>query len=146
MGFLVFSRNFVICFFWIFAQLCKMTMPEMWPSPIFKKKFFGQIWAQNGLKFGFFGLFSKFCHLFFLIFCTMMQNDNAQNVTEPDFRKKIFLGKFGPKIGFFGLFSKFCHLLILIFCTMMQNGNAQNVGEPYFWKKIFLGKFGPKMA
>ena len=33
--------------------------------------------------------------LVFLIFGTKVQNGNAQNVTEPDFRKN--LGKFGPK-------------------------------------------------
>ena len=39
-----------------------------------------------------------------MIFGTKMQNGNAQNVTEPDFRKKIFSGrkcrKYAGKTGF----------------------------------------------
>ena len=35
--------------------------------------------------------------LVFSDFCTVMQNGNSQKVAEPNFRKKIFLGKFGPK-------------------------------------------------
>ena len=33
-----------------------------------KKKFFGQIWAKNCLKIGFFGLCAKLLHQFFMIF------------------------------------------------------------------------------
>ena len=35
-------------------------------------------------------LFSGLAYYFFLIFGTKMQNGNAQNVTEPDFRKRFF--------------------------------------------------------
>ena len=46
----------------------------------------------------------------FLIFCTMMQNGNAQNVTEPDFRKKIFLKYPGKPV-----FWHFPEILSLVF-------------------------------
>ena len=51
---------------------------------------FGPTWMF--LKLTFFEIGS----LLFLIFGTMKQNSNAQNVTEPDFWKKIW-GKFGLK-------------------------------------------------
>ena len=54
----------------------------------------------------------------------MMQNGNAQNVTEPDFWKKIHFWPKMPEIcrknRFFGIFSKFRHWFFLIFCTKMH--------------------------
>ena len=38
-GFLAFSRDFIISFFWFFAQRCVL-MFKTWPSPIFEKSIF----------------------------------------------------------------------------------------------------------
>ena len=38
---LLFSRDFIISFFRFFAQRCVLTMLKIWPSPIFKKKIWG---------------------------------------------------------------------------------------------------------
>ena len=53
-----------------------------------------------------------------------MGNHKPSNVTEPDFQKKNFWGKFGvkwaqngPKIRFFRIFLRFYHQFFLIFCT-----------------------------
>ena len=43
-GFLAFSRDFIIIFFWFFAQRCVLTMLKTWLSPIFEKNFFS---AEN---------------------------------------------------------------------------------------------------
>ena len=60
MGFLDFSRNFVICYFWFFAHWCKMAMCKIWQSLSFEKKIFWAILGWNGLKLGFFGLWWDF--------------------------------------------------------------------------------------
>ena len=39
-GFLAFSQNFIISFFWFFAQRCALTMLKTWQSPIFENDFF----------------------------------------------------------------------------------------------------------
>ena len=39
-GFWAFSRDFIICFFWFFAQKCVLAMPKTWPRSIFEKIFF----------------------------------------------------------------------------------------------------------
>ena len=41
-GFLAFSRDFISCFFWFFAQRCVLAKPKTWPSPIFKNFFSGR--------------------------------------------------------------------------------------------------------
>ena len=71
-----------------------------------------------------------------------MQIGNAQNVTEPDFRKKFISGrkcrKYARKTGFFGIFSRFHHcLFFLIFSIKMFISNAQNMVESDFWEKFF---------
>ena len=39
-GFLAFSRDFIISFYWLFVQKCVKAMAKTWPSLIFKKNFF----------------------------------------------------------------------------------------------------------
>ena len=39
-GFLAFSRDFIICFYWFFAQRRVLAMPKIWLSPIPEKNFF----------------------------------------------------------------------------------------------------------
>ena len=39
-GFLAFSRGFISCFSWFFAQRCVLAMLIIWPSRIFEKNFF----------------------------------------------------------------------------------------------------------
>ena len=60
-GFLAFSRDFSISFFWFFAQRCALAMPKTWPSPIFKENFFPAENAGNRC-------FCRFSSDFFLIF------------------------------------------------------------------------------
>ena len=88
-------------------------------------------------------LFSGLDHRNFFIFGTKVQNGDAQNVTEPDFRKKIFLGQFGPKRlkkwGFSG-FSRNCVIsFFLIFWMRLEFYCRLKVAELNFPKKIFSG-------
>ena len=75
--------------------------------------------AQNGLKIGFFGLFSKSAYLFFLIFCKKLEgivgNKMARAVFSQTFlffhndgiygAKMTFSGIINQPLGRFGLFS-----------------------------------------
>ena len=68
-GFLAFSRDFIISFFWFFAQRCVLTMLKIWPSLILKKKFF------SGRKCRKYGHFCKFSLDFFHIFLCFFTKD-----------------------------------------------------------------------
>ena len=88
-------------------------------------------------------LFLGLAHQFFLIFCTMMQNGNARNVKEPEFRKKIFrleMPEICRKKPFFGIFLRFYHQFFLIFCTKMRISNARNMAESDFGEKFFSSR------
>ena len=64
-------------------------------------------------------LFSTLTHLNFLNFSTKVHDYKPSNVTESDFRKKIFCSNLGQKTsknGFFGLCEKLDHLFFLISC------------------------------
>ena len=101
----------------------------------FEKICFGQIWAKKCLKIGFFGLCAKLVHYFFLIFfCTMMQNGNGQNVTEPDFRKKL-----GQKLPKNRVFWTLCKIASLVFSDFWQKDRVQGTlkcGRNNFSRKI----------
>ena len=60
-GFLAFFRDFIISFFWFFAQRCVLAMPKTWPSSIFQENFFPTENAGNRL-------FCRVWSYFFLIF------------------------------------------------------------------------------
>ena len=66
----------------------------------------------------------------------MMQNGNAQNVTEPDFGKKILSGrkcrKYAGKTGFLAFSRDFIISFFLIFCSKMRINNALNMAESDF--------------
>ena len=62
LGKLSFSRDWLIVFFWFFAQWCKMVIPKMWRSPIFEKNIFWANLGQKLPKIGFFGLCTKLVH------------------------------------------------------------------------------------
>ena len=65
--------------------------------------------------------------LFFLISCMKTCNDNTEKLTEPNFRKKISFGIFGPKMphneGFFDFSQKF----VVCFFTVSQDSLANLV-------------------
>ena len=71
---------------------------------------------------------------FFLIFGTMMQNSNPQNVKE-NFWPKI--QEICRKNRFFGIFSRFYFSAFLIFCTKMRISNSQKWLSPIFEKHFF---------
>ena len=79
-------------------------------------------------------LFSRSAQQFFLIFGTKMQNDNAQNVTEPDFLKKIHFRPKMPEI--------FLQILsLVIFCTKMRIIRMpKKHGQVWFWENFFSGQ------
>ena len=79
--------------------------------------------------------------LVFLIFGTKVQNGNAQNVTEPDFRKKFFLGKFGPKLPKNRVFWTLCKIASLVFSDFWQKNRVQGTlkcGRNNLSLKIFF--------
>ena len=100
--------------FWTLCKIASLVFSDFWQKDrgqcvlkngrnIFSRKIFFRrkirifvFWGNSLWPFSNFLLFSGLAHYFLLIFGTKMQNGNAQNVTEPDFRKKFFLGKFGP--------------------------------------------------
>ena len=66
-------------------------------------------------------------------FGTMMQNGNAQNVTEPDFRKKIHFRSKMPEKTVFGNFLEISSLVFSdFFSIMMRISNAKNMAESDF--------------
>ena len=76
-GFLAFSRDFIISFFWFFAQRCVLIMPKMWPSPIFEKKFFPAENVGNMPEIADFADFHLTFSLHFVVFFTKNINDIA---------------------------------------------------------------------
>ena len=60
--FLEYLELYLIFFSWNLAQRCKMAMPKMWRSPIFKKNFFRPKMPEICRKNRFFGIFSRFYH------------------------------------------------------------------------------------
>ena len=67
-GFLAFSRDFIISFFWFFAQRCILTMLKTWLSPIFKKIFFRPKMTEICRKSPFLQIFMDFFHIFLCFF------------------------------------------------------------------------------
>ena len=66
-------------------------------------------------------IFSSYNWQIFMIFCTMMQNGNAQNVTEPDFRKKKFGANLGQKLPKNRVFWTLYKIGSLIFSDFLHN-------------------------
>ena len=69
-----------------------------------------------------------------------MQNGNAQNVTEPDFRKKIFNAGNMPENQFFGIssrFSLFFSDFLLKECVLAM---LKTWPSSIFEKNVFLAK------
>ena len=72
----------------------------------------------------------------------MMQNGNAQNVTEPDFRKKNFLGKFGQKLPKNRFFWTLCKIASLNFFDFLHKCSGQGPlksDRNSFFQKNFFG-------
>ena len=72
-----------------------------------------------------------------------MQNGNAQNVTEPDFRKNSFPAENAenmPEKPVFWQFLEISSFFFLIFCSKMRIKNAQNMTESNFREKFFYGR------
>ena len=107
-GISLISRAALYIFSWNFAHWCKMAIPKIWGRPIFEKLFFSAENAGNMPENRFFGIFSRFHHLFFLIFCTKTRISNAQNIAESNFYEHFFSGRKcrkSPSLQiFFGLF------------------------------------------
>ena len=70
-----FSRDWLISFFWFFAQWCKMIMPKMWRSPIFDKNFF---WANLGKKPSKNRVFWTLCKIASLYFSDFLHKFSVQ--------------------------------------------------------------------
>ena len=89
-------------------------------KPDFPKKFSfrpdGHGRAQNDPKIGFFRLFSKSAHLFFLIFCTKLEGIVGYKMAQAVFSRKFLFfhngGIYGPKNAFLTIslewFDRFC--------------------------------------
>ena len=101
----------------------------MWPSPIFENIFFRLKMPEICRKNRFFGIFSRFHHLFFLIFCTKMRIRNVKNVTESDFRADFHL-------TFSLYFVVFSHKNIINFNAHHMHGSFVNKTD--FCSRIFL--------
>ena len=67
-GFLTFSQDFIISFFWFFAQRCVLTMLKTWLSPIFEKKFFPAENAGNMPEIAVFAYFVRVFSSYFVVF------------------------------------------------------------------------------
>ena len=83
--------------------------------------------------------------MFFLIFGMKVQNGNAQNVTEPDFRKKKFWANLGPKVPKNRVFWTFFKICSLVFPDFLYEDEELIVKKKFFEKKFFWANFGPKM-
>ena len=106
--------------------------------------------VEKWQKIRFFGFLSKTSHGIFLKFGKKLQFNSRNNVTVPDFLKKIwFLNKRGKsaekwqQMRFFGFFSKTSHGIFLKLGKKLEFNSRKNVTEPDFPKKIwFLDKRG----
>ena len=79
-GFLAFSRDFIISFFYFFAQRCVLAMPITWASSIFEKNFFPAENAGNIPEINVFADFVWTFSLYFVIFSLKnIMNNNAHH-------------------------------------------------------------------
>ena len=69
-SFLAFSRDFIISFYWFFAQRCILIMPIIWPSPIFEKIFFPAENTNNMPEIAVFADIHWTFSLYFVVFHT----------------------------------------------------------------------------
>ena len=105
-------------------------------EPDFRKTY---ISGRKCQKNRFIGIFSRFLHLFFLIFCSKMRIRNAQNMAESDFVEKFFFGwkcrKYAgnPRFcrfssDFFLIFYSFFHTktLFITMPTIIKHGSIVN--------------------
>ena len=67
-----------------------------------------------------------------------MQNENAQKVTEPDFRKKK-CRKYAGKTGFLSFSRDFIISFFWFFAQRCILANVQNMTESDFWENFFSG-------
>ena len=67
-GLLAFFRDFIISFFWFFAQRCVLAKPKTWLSPIFEKFFFPAENAGNMPEIAVFADFFRDFSSYFVVF------------------------------------------------------------------------------
>ena len=97
-GFLTFSRNFIINFFWFFAQICVLAMSKTWPRAIFQKNSFPAENAGNMPEIAVFAdfhrTFSYNISLFFhrkTLLTTMPTIKHGSIVNKTDFCNRNYL-------------------------------------------------------
>ena len=155
--FLAFSRDFIVSFFWFFAQRCVLTMLKTWLSPIFEKKFFPAENVGNMPEIAVFAYFVWVFSSYFVIFSHKnIINSNTHHQACFNCQKNLFLkpelsknrrnSQFSPEKQYFLNISSCTWYFFMKFCTLTQNDNVQNVTEPDFWKKYFSGRKCRKYA
>ena len=96
-GFLAFSRDFIISFFWFFAQRCVLGMLKTWPSSIFEKNFFRPKMLEICRKSPFLQIFLRlfpYISLFFhtkTLLIAMPTIKHGSIVNKTDFCSRNFL-------------------------------------------------------
>ena len=89
-GFLAFSRDFFISFFWFFAQRCVLTMLKTWSSPIFKKNFSP---AENAGSMPEISVFADFHWTFSLYFVIFSCKNISYSITMPTINHGLIVNK-----------------------------------------------------
>ena len=149
-GFLAFFQDFIISFFWFFAQRRVLAMAKTWSSPIFEKKFFSgrKCWKYAG-KTGFWHFF-EISSLVLSDFLLKMRISYAQSVAESDFWENCFSGRKSQKYAgnrrfwrfssdFFLIFLCFFHTKTLL-TTMPTIKHGSAVNKTDFWSWNFLDR------
>ena len=90
-------------------------------------------------------LFSRLAHQFLLIFDTKMQNSNAQNVSEPDFRKKFITGRKCLKYAGKASFWHFLEISSLVFSDFSYQQCLKH-GRVRFSRKFLFRRKMPEIA
>ena len=134
-GFLAYSRDFVISFFWFFAQRCVLAMLKTWSCPIFEKNFFPAENAGNMPEIAVFADFPQTFSLYFVVFSHKnIINNNTHHQAFFNCQKNWFLkpelsknrrnSQFLPEKRYFLNISSCTWYFFMKFCTLMQNGNT----------------------
>ena len=121
-------------------------------EPEFRKTFFPAKNAGNMPEKPVFGIFSRFHHYFFLIFCTKTRISNTHNMTGSDFWEIFFSGRKHRKYDGNRRFCRFSLDFFLIFhCFFTQNIININAHHQFYVSivnKIYFGsrnsRFSPE--
>ena len=108
----------------------------------------GQIGPRNSS----FNIISKRLHLFFLIFCMLIEAINALLLVKTACPAKIWLVSYGPKSSrpikgldsWKWIFSERLAYFFQIFCMDLGIDKARKVIEQDFWKNVIWSRFWAK--